>query len=614
LDFILASVLFAALYGLLGIGLTLWMSPAFLRARAWVLAPWIGYGWAVLAGWYGYRLEMPGTQSYIGFVLAPPALAALAWWVRPGLGLQRNVVRAREVAAPLALGILILTVVSLPFISRHEGLTIFSLVNADAADTDSLAAFFTAFPRSESRGFLGQSSHYFRWLADSFVFGGPMSIAVATVVLPFETWELQHASISAFFALGAVLLYVLAHSTFHFTRTGALGLMAVYGLNSLMYFAFYQNYQAQVIATGLTLAIALVLLSAWRSASSGRDWIRCAALLALLNWGLSITYAHMLTLGCSALLVGFVAMAWYEKRTVRLLPFFGMVACGLFGMAAMYPPRVPDVVRALAARSSEVAGWFIPWQSPEAIVGLTLKTTDLAGNPPYLRFVLSDGVLAMGAWGWRRIARRDAGALVFPATVVAAVILGYIVLCYAGSSDGVWGGYKSYKLISFFLPFVLLGACLLFQSASAQPRNKRELVVLACLVALLVGNLYSARTTLRHMAGTARVVTADMIELRRLADDGRVHSVNILGNDWWMILWEARFLMTKKLFFETSTYSGRAASELLGEWDLIRLAPETSALFASAAENPGGMILVNSTYLLRPHLRPNPGQGGAHQE
>ncbi len=601
MQYLLASGLFLSFYFLLGIAFTLWISPRFLRPHAWALAPWVGYCWVAVVGWYGYRLELPGTRSYVGWFLVPPALAGIAWWVTARVRKQPRTFVLSEVAAPLVAGILIFVAVSLPFLAPAEGLTVYSLVNADAADTDSLAAFLAGFSRSDGQGFLGQHSHYLRWLADTFVFGGPMSIAMAAAVIPFETWQLQHVSIHAFFVFGALLLYLLARDLLRFTRAGALAVMALYGLSPVMYFTMYQTYQAQTIAMGLALAVALVLLRSWESASTWKDWLGAAVLLALFDWGISLTYPHMLTLAYLPVLAGCIALAWFQRRWKRLFTCLALVATGLAGMLTLYPPRGPGLVRMLVARGSEAAGWFMPWLSPEALVGLTLKVTDLTPNPGWVRLALSLAVLAMVAWGWLRTAREDRGSLVLAVALCGTVIVGYAVLCFTGRVDQGWGGYKSYKLVSFFLPFLLLAACLLFRKVELRPRRRSDVVVLACLALLLAGNLFSDSSMVRRMRRSHRVVTTDMVGLGRLAGDARVGSVNILGNDWWDILWEARFLMTKTLHFETSTYSGRPASRLDGEWDLVRRTPETEPLFAAGGGPRPDLIRVSSSYLLRRH-------------
>jgi len=130
-----------------------------------------------------------------------------------------------------------------------------------------------------------------------------------------------------------------------------------------------------------------------------------------------------------------------------------------------------------------------------------------------------------------------------------------------------------------------------------------EAAAFACLALLLAANLSSSHFMVRRLETSRVEVTRDMADLARLADDPRIASVNILGDDWWQILWEARFLMTKRLYFETSTYAGRPASELRGEWDLVRRDTRGDASMLLVGEDvPHDVIPVNSSYFLRRHL------------
>ncbi len=608
MEFVAASVLFLGLHFLLGIGPALWICPRFLRWEAWVLAPWIGYAWVALVGWYGYRLELPGVRSYVGWILAPPLVAGLAWLVKVRAWRWRRPAVRRDVVIPLVIAVLIFLVISTPFLARRGGPTVLSMWNADAADTDTLAGFLRNFARSDGIGLLGQSSHYLRYLADTMVFAGPMSIATASVVLSVETWQLESVSTVVFFVLGAIVLFRLARRGYDYSAPGAAAVMALYGLSSIMYFLVYQTYQAQVIAMGLTLATVLVLFAAWKSADSWGGWLRCAPVLALLSWGVATTYPHMVLLALLPLLAGGVAVAWVEGRWKRLSVWGGIVLLGLAGVVALYPPRGIALVPMLVARSREAAGWFVPWLSPDTVVGLTLGQTDLSPHRPALRVILSLAVLAVLAWGWRRTAPSEPRVLALAATVAAAVVAGYVLLCFTGRGEQGWGGYKSFKLLSFFLPFLLLAALLLFRDLRwRRPRVAAEAAAFACLALLLTANLSSSHFMVRRLETSRVEVTRDMADLARLADDPRIASVNILGDDWWQILWEARFLMTKTLYFETSTYSGRHASELKGEWDLIRRDNHESASTPPVeGEGRHDVIPVNSSYLLRRHVPTEP--------
>jgi hypothetical protein len=75
----------------------------------------------------------------------------------------------------------------------------------------------------------------------------------------------------------------------------------------------------------------------------------------------------------------------------------------------------------------------------------------------------------------------------------------------------------------------------------------------------------------QRLLRSSRVVTPELAGIAAAREYPYMTSVNILGHDWWEMLW-ADFLLDKKLYFETSIYEGRFAGALEGDWDLVHSA------------------------------------------
>jgi hypothetical protein len=121
----------------------------------------------------------------------------------------------------------------------------------------------------------------------------------------------------------------------------------------------------------------------------------------------------------------------------------------------------------------------------------------------------------------------------------------------------------------------------------------KQMGLTGAMVVLLSGNVYSASMSIQRMFETHLVVTPEMAALSRIENDPKVGSINILDGSWWHMLWETNFLMRKKLYFQSSTYAGRMASELNGEWDLARTRD-----VGPAAESED-IVPLNTSYYLR---------------
>ena len=150
------------------------------------------------------------------------------------------------------------------------------------------------------------------------------------------------------------------------------------------------------------------------------------------------------------------------------------------------------------------------------------------------------------------------------------------------------------KLLTYFLPFLLLSSLLIFRysyHAVAKRVGSPLMLILSLLVLVNVYSDYRLLPRPPHL-----IVTRAMAELQTIDRNPDIRSVNILGADYWNIMWATYFLLHKQLYFETSVYMGREAGPLLGEWDLIKRSPANVKPMDS---HPcGRTIEVNATYFL----------------
>jgi hypothetical protein len=96
-------------------------------------------------------------------------------------------------------------------------------------------------------------------------------------------------------------------------------------------------------------------------------------------------------------------------------------------------------------------------------------------------------------------------------------------------------------------------------------------------------------------------VSQDMAGLKEIEGNPAVHSINIVA-DYWDTMWQAYFLMRKKIFMETSTYF--AASPLEGEWNLTLVGGAEGNILNVSGFDSIDTIPVNSTYKLERAMQP----------
>jgi hypothetical protein len=236
------------------------------------------------------------------------------------------------------------------------------------------------------------------------------------------------------------------------------------------------------------------------------------------------------------------------------------------GTAIVLPQRVGAFVAIFIVYSSAQAGWFLPWMTPDYVVGLMFQN-------PLLRpitnaqlhialAILVALIIGFAIYAACRQRRRTIAAL-------GLACLGLYALCFAFAVkerqiEGL-GGYKSFKLVSYFVP--IFGAALVGLLAPLKYRlrwvdlSAKSIVA----IAIIIGFVMADKIMLRPESVVR--VESQYEPLRGLERTQSVESINISGGAYWATMWMAYFLMHKKLYLENTSYY--ATSELLGDYDLV---------------------------------------------
>jgi hypothetical protein len=146
-----------------------------------------------------------------------------------------------------------------------------------------------------------------------------------------------------------------------------------------------------------------------------------------------------------------------------------------------------------------------------------------------------------------------------------AAYAGCFVLAVKGQESEILGGYKSFKLVSFFLPFFALALVSLLAVAKSRYKRLDVAIKLATVMAVIGGYVMADRIMLRPTRYSK--VESEYETLRGLERTNSVESINVSSGDYWPTMWIAYFLIHKKLYLENPSYY--VMSEPLGEYDLV---------------------------------------------
>jgi hypothetical protein len=328
-----------------------------------------------------------------------------------------------------------------------------------------------------------------------------------------------------------------------------------------------------------------------------RDRAPYFILLACLTSALLLTYQHMLPFVWVFAAVYSVVLALRRKTTRPLwISAIGhLVACAV--AAALSPHRAIIFLQFFKYIGAVQAGWSMPFFSPDYVVGLSYQNSPFTIEDSRIHLIAATSVSAI-AFLWLLIAFKNARKRTVAIWIGCAVIYaGGIVLALRGE-DGQVGGYKSFKMVVFFLPFFAASLASLFDIVPISGKRLALGLKILMLVSLAIGYVRADIRLLDAMRIGGKWVQPQYQALLTVDRDNKVESVNVLGQDGWENMWAAYFLMHKKLYFEYASYY--PPSRLEGEYDLQDSRVNAPIRHLPAARVPGIRRLNDRFYLIGP--------------
>lgn len=605
------SVLTICLYVYLGLGLTTLFCTKELRKYTLFLSPLVGYCYLTLVGWYFYKLDIGGTDFYAKFILVIPTVILFFLLIKYKKKLLFWEVRIfnREFITVTLICIFGFLIVSLPLIINIDDLTSISMLNNDPANYALASRYLKDFSRAEEIGFFAEPGVRIKWLIEETVFGAFLSTSFIASMFSLEVYQVQSLSINIFFIFGIPIFYVIARDLFQYNYLGASVVTLIYALNPIIYYTIYQGFQSQIIAMSLSLCVFLLNIQAANSCQRFSDWYKYLRLCVLFNWGISLTYPHMLSLLYAPIITYISWNSFYTKYWKLFIRHSLFILVSLIIMSALSVDRLISLINYFLYTGGAETGWYMHFILPAQIFSGFVRNaqiTDILFSIPTSIFIII---------GFAQAYKSNKKLLILAVSSVAIVIFGYIVLSLKNlQASGQLGGYKSYKLLSFFLPQVILACLIMFQKVQLTRKIKIQAIGLALIIVFESCHTFSLTA---QVTKDKLTVTPEMVKLKTIEAEPSINSINILAQeDMWKIMWTAYFLARKKIHIQTQTYY--PASNLEGDWDLsiveqknpVAVAPVTS-ITKIVGFDSSSVININSSYKLEksPVIRVSLGRG-----
>ena len=583
------------------------------------MSPIVGYCLLTFAGWYFYEFNFKGTDAYYYWVLLIATILLTAAIAKIWKQKLWRELFSRELVIPALIGLIIFFMIAIPSLLQKE-MTTMSLGNNDIAAYALSSEAVKELPRTDV-----STVSYFPTHVETL--GGFIDTAFFCSVAKLEPHQVQMMSLYLFFIVSVFLTYILGREVFKYTTFGSNSIMLLYGLNSILVYIIYQGFENQIIAVPLMLFIMLinVLIVKAENVKSAAAYL---PLLVLSLWALSLTYSHMIVI-IYALLLAYVLVSCVGLRRTSPLARWGALNClALLVISCLSPHRLQMVVSNTLTMSDANAGWFMPWTTPQKLFGIAsflipdgvnLQPNQIAilQNFAALTVIISVLLTVMIVAGFVRLYSSNRESFFFSIMTFTSLVAGAFILSIWNipKTGQGFGGYNQFKLMSFFLPLLLLSSFALLgniephmpvsnvrsgllgivKSGPEYLNIKKGSLYFVVLVALVITNGLSLGVSLYAVNKHISIAPVDAISLQGIRNNEEIGSINIPsdGGIYWNIMWEAYSMFPKKLFFEQPTYY--PSTPLNGEWWLVR----NDFLVISYLDDPNTIIPINSRYSLR---------------
>ena len=135
--------------------------------------------------------------------------------------------------------------------------------------------------------------------------------------------------------------------------------------------------------------------------------------------------------------------------------------------------------------------------------------------------------------------------------------------------------YKAYKLITYFIPIIILVGFFIFKDLQNDVTQRgglnahlKKITLIILILTLLIGNVISATTLISAYSNHPISINTNIIDLQKIGDNPDVTSVNVQEEGFWDPMWIYYFLFDKKtVYLKYQSYY--PPSPQIGQWTLI---------------------------------------------
>jgi hypothetical protein len=534
-----------------------------------------------------------GTDVYALSLFLLPVLVLV------GLGIWRDAARSdfasafnRETAWVIVLVFAAYALISAPFFAASGGHALAtSMGNLDIAEYATASRYLQEFIPATQQGFMGQTGHLIAFCRNNWF--GPLAIvAIICSLLHAEPYQLQSLVMDVVAVQAVAFVYLLAREILGFGRLGSSVLAVLYALSPAPLFTIWQSFGGQAFAMSMMLALFFVQTHSLKGGFSRERSLTHLPATVILLTGISLSYHYMLAVA-GMLLVAYLACHAYFSRQWRGTCHAGWflaaayAICGLLNLL-----RFETMGGEIALVKNAQVGWFIPWLSPDVIIGANAASLFTGiGDHNNRIFWAAVAMIPLLLAGWHLI--RTPGAVNARSFFLGLLLPAFLVglgFAYTERQNGIWGGYRSFKITASFSALILLGGAIAFAGCSWKRQRWRALLataLVAAFVSTVLANVWElARFTREH----AFLPGPELVALKKIESMPFVKGINVMDADNFSLLWTNYFTLKTRQVYQRFPYGGRPAGILNQEFSLAK-----DMTAARAAGHSEDIFLVESS-------------------
>lgn len=568
-EFIFYSILISLLYVYSGIGLTFLLSPRNLEKYSLYLSSFVGLSYLSYFSWFFAHYGTDGTDVYAKFLLLPPIIFLIAAMiVKKGRISKLLWPFRKENLLLIIICIIIFAAISMPYLLRVNGLNAMVLYNEDITAYATVSKFLTKYSLSQP----DLEHGLIPYLAENNRFGAIISTSIPSSIFSIEPYRVQNISIYLFFFFGLPIVFLVGMEIFGYKKSMAMIITLLSGISFHLLYINYIGFLGQVIGMGMFLSFFLLTIYPILNCDKLSCFKSYVPLSIVFAFGLLSVYSPIVPLLFIPLFVYLLLFLISTKSVSTLLNSLIFLSLIIFVTFVISPGLFINQIKQLIYFTDVIAGWDMPVLSPDWVFGLVGDNIRMQQIPIIYRSFLSIPIVLVIIASFVHLFKKERRLFYLSISYISFILFLYIYLIIkeASSPSFTGDGYKAYKIITYFIPIILLIGLSYFRDFHILPIKKitkTQMLGMAFLFLLIAGNLWSASAMINNQYYNFIKIKDNIIDLQKISKIDNVSSINIMEASPWDQMWMYYFLfMEKKIYLKYYTYY--PSSPLNGEWTL----------------------------------------------